>query len=963
MKSKVHLLVLVMSFVTCVSSAQLPQSLIVHEATLSNGLKVWLNEDHSQPVVFGAVVVNAGAKDCPDTGIAHYFEHIMFKGTDCIGTVNYEQEKVLLDSISYAYDRLAAATNPQQRHEIQMDINRLNLKASEYAIPNEFNALISKYGGTDLNAGTSYDFTFYHNYFTPQYIEQWCMLNSQRFINPVFRMFQGELETVYEEKNMESDNMVAGLRQVVMMELFGSQPYAYPIIGSTENLKNPKLSDMKRFYEKYYVGCNMGLVLCGDFRADVVFPILQRTFGRIPKGQLPERTSSPMPDIKQERTVQVKMPIPLVSIEMLAMKTPTFFDPDANAMDVITDMLSNGQAGMLDSLVSEGSLLMAHFSSLKLNDAGVGIMFVVPNLLAKTRKAEAICTDQFQRLMNGDFLDETFNTCKQKIYRDALSELEIIDGKAKKMVEVMSTGHKWHEYLDKVNSIGNLTRDDLVVVAKKYFSAPFIRFKKKNGSYDKDRVTQPGYRPVVPKNRDAMSEYALLLEQIPVKTVPQREINLDNVAIVTPITPSVMMYSVKNEVNDMFELEIAYNRGKRADRKLAVAVSMMGMCGTDSLKKHQLEAAFQKLGASVEFECNSNFTTITVKGVDRLFDATMQLVQHLLTRVQPDEVKMLQVRKAVKAEEKTLDKDNDDVMQALILYMALGKQSPKLQRLTYEELKSITSKQLIETFSSVKDAACTVTYTGSLPVAHVADMVRLSLPYSEDVKPYCDYESNTLTYDEPVVFIYDMPKSRQNLIVSYYQIEPLPTKEGRAMAQILNSYVGGGMSSVLFQEIREFRAMAYSTSSILRSTSFLLHPQDPLALITFVGTQADKSMDVIALADSLMNNLPMREKTLITAKQDNVNGIYNDFPTFRQLPKRISKLRLMGYKEEPNSGLKEIYDNITLDDFKTFYDSSMKKHISKRLIGIVGNKKTIDLKALEKYGRVVILKEKDLFRK
>ena len=206
--------------------AQEQSVLQVKEAKLSNGMTVWLNEDHSQPKVYGAVVVKAGAKDCPNTGIAHYFEHILFKGTEEMGTVDYQAEKPWLDSISAKYDQLAATKDEAQRLLIQKDISRLSQKASEYAIPNEFNRLISKYGGSELNAGTSWDFTFYHNIFTPQYMAQWCWLNSDRLINPVFRLFQGELETVYEEKNMYSDDMMSMATERVLAELFQDQPYA-----------------------------------------------------------------------------------------------------------------------------------------------------------------------------------------------------------------------------------------------------------------------------------------------------------------------------------------------------------------------------------------------------------------------------------------------------------------------------------------------------------------------------------------------------------------------------------------------------------------------------------------------------------------------------------------------------------------------------------------------------------------
>ena len=181
----------------------------VREHKLSNDLTVWLNEDHSQPKIFGAVVVKAGAKDSPNTGIAHYFEHMMFKGTDKIGTIDYESEKVLLDIIAEKYDALADTEDPNMRAHLQQIINDLSVRAAEYVIPNEFDRLISRFGGTKLNAGTSYDYTLYFNTFSPQYISQWAEINSERLVNPVFRLFQSELETVYEEKNMYGDTMAS----------------------------------------------------------------------------------------------------------------------------------------------------------------------------------------------------------------------------------------------------------------------------------------------------------------------------------------------------------------------------------------------------------------------------------------------------------------------------------------------------------------------------------------------------------------------------------------------------------------------------------------------------------------------------------------------------------------------------------------------------------------------------------
>lgn len=249
--------------------------------TLANGMTVWVSEDHSQPKVFGAVVVKAGAKDCPNSGIAHYLEHLLFKGTDNIGTTDYGKEKPWLDSISAQYDLLARTTDEARRLSIQRHINELSIKAANYAIPNEFNNLISRFGGTGLNAYTSFDETVFHNSFAPQYIRQWCELYAERLRNPVFRLFQGELETVYEEKNMYADNLVTSTAEHAQQLALACTPYAYPILGATDSLKNPRLSEMTRFFRERYVPTNMGLILCGDISADSLRPLLDNTFGTL----------------------------------------------------------------------------------------------------------------------------------------------------------------------------------------------------------------------------------------------------------------------------------------------------------------------------------------------------------------------------------------------------------------------------------------------------------------------------------------------------------------------------------------------------------------------------------------------------------------------------------------------------------------------------------------------------------
>ncbi len=955
--------VIMMLALSLQAMAQTPSSLQVKESKLSNGMTVWLNEDHSQPKVYGAVVVNAGAKDCPNTGIAHYFEHILFKGTETIGTVDYKNEKPWLDSISVCYDQLAATKDEAKRASIQEHINRLSQKAGEYAIPNEFNRLISQYGGSDLNAATSWDFTFYHNSFTPQYLEHWCWLNSERLINPVFRLFQGELETVYEEKNMYADDMLSTAGEHLLSELFGTLPYAYPIIGSTENLKNPRLSEMRHFYKEYYVGCNMGLVLSGDFNPDDLLPLLERTFGRIPQGTPPRHVPSPLPDITQERTVQIKLPIPIVSIEMLAYKAPTEFEADANALKIALQMLSNGQAGMLDSLTNEGQMLAAMALSQSLNDAGVAFMVMVPNLLGSTNKAEKACLAQIERLCTGQFSESMFLSQKQEAYREACRDLETISTRASKMVSVMASGHSWQEYIEMVRDMDKLTKEDIMTVSKKYFNAPFVRFKKKKGDYPKDKISQPGYTPVVPKNKNAESEYAQYLKKIPVEEKDPRLLDFEHDATITPLSEHATLYTVKNNINDLFELTISYNRGEKADPRLKSTCELLNTIGTDSLSKQQLASALQSIGADMTFSSDATSFKLLVVGVDKNIKATMQLINHFLNHAKSNSKALSQVKDGNKAEKKTESKGNSDVMRALQLKIMYGDNSTYLRRLSLSENKKLSAEEMLSAFADVKSSTCDIIYSGTLSPQEVESVIRSSIPVELCSKPYVDYSDDVLLYDEPLVYVYDMPRSRQTLFLTYEQVTPLPTLESRVPFILLKDYFGGGMSSVLFQEVREFRSMAYSASSYYTMRSRGMAPNSPLCFGTVVGTQGDKAMKAISLIDSLLRDMPLLEKNFNTTKQEAINELNTRFPSFRNIGLRIATLRSQGYDKDNNTGMAQLLRNTTMEDMRKFYESHIQHNERHRVLGIVGDKDKLDLDELSKYGKVIMLKESDLFKK
>jgi len=259
---------------------------------LENGLTIILNEDHNLPQVFGSIMVRAGGKDDPKgaTGMAHYQEHMLFKGTQELGTINWEAEKPHIDSIFRLYDRLGRETDPEVRKNIQKEINEESLKANEYAVPNEMFNLLRSMGGTGVNAGTGPDQTIYYNAFPPTQIEKWLDLYSHRFENPVFRSFQAELEVVYEEKNMYSDMFAFSMIENFNKNFYRNHPYGQQtLIGTVEDLKNPSLTRMYDFFTTWYVPNNMALILTGDFDKEIIKPIIEAKFGKWERKEIPQR--------------------------------------------------------------------------------------------------------------------------------------------------------------------------------------------------------------------------------------------------------------------------------------------------------------------------------------------------------------------------------------------------------------------------------------------------------------------------------------------------------------------------------------------------------------------------------------------------------------------------------------------------------------------------------------------------
>jgi predicted Zn-dependent peptidase len=939
-----------------------PACFEVKTYTLSNGLTVWLNEDHDQPKVFGAVVVKAGAKDCPNTGIAHYFEHMMFKGTSQIGTTDYQAEKIILDSIVLKYDELASTTSDSSRKLIQKQINALNIRGSEYVIPNEFSRLISRYGGTGLNAGTGWDATQYYNVFSPQYITQWAEINSERLVDPVFRLFQSELETVYEEKNMYEDKMGMMAVERVLQRFFEPHPYAYPIVGSAENLKNPKLSDMRKFFEEYYVAGNMGLVLSGDFNTDEILPILEKTFSRIRPGIAPVKFVEQPRPIKGKETFNALLPIPMVQAKVLCWRGVPSNHADEIALNIASGLLNNQNGtGYLDKLTVDGKLLMTYMVNLNQNDAGLTGLIIVPKLMGQTAdKATSMVLEQVERIKKGDFTEEAFRNLKLEQRRTHERSLENLQSRSQTIMSLISQGKSWDSYLQEMDAIEALTKEDIVRVANLYLTDNYLEVTKKTGNYPKNNLKKPGFAPIKPKNVDNSSSYAKKLDETPRMPGNPRFLDFDKDAVKLELGPNVALYKVSNPVNEVFTLKFKFKKGEIDSKLIDPMGNYLSYLGTDSLTYTQFQQKMQSLGATLSFSSQAESFNMDVVGFDRNFEPILALLHHFLTQVKDDKKMLKQVVDSYKVTNKSIRKSNDELASATLEKVIYGDQSTYLNRLTVSEIKKLKGPELLAELNSMLKTACDIHYCGTLTI----EMVSRAIEGNFDVK------AATISSDKPayrtlnpvaesVVYFLDMPKSAQSIIQTYVPGNLAKSSEERKQATLFNHYFGEGMCSLVFQQIREFRSLAYRAGADYHQPTFN-HRDKPGHLTGFLSTQCDKTTDAMSVMDSLIRFMPTVELRVAPAKEDVRNSACNYYPSFRYRSERIAYYKAEGHTTDPNKDLAETVDSLSLQDIEAFY----RKTIAGKPVTwvVVGNKEKIDLAKLATFGKIVYVKPTEVYR-
>ena len=948
---------LFLSLVILLSVNALHAQLKVKNTKLDNGLTVVMCEDHSSPQAYGAVYVHAGSKNDPleATGMAHYFEHIMFKGTDKIGTINWEAEKVYLDSIDIMYDKLHETTDLDERAAIQQKINELSLASTEYAIPNEVDVILTKMGGEGLNAGTAYDQTMYFNSFPANQIGKWMDVYVERFRYPVFRLFQSELETVYEEKNMYGDEPIEAFKDYMFKEIFGEHPYGRPVIGLTEHLKNPQTSRMREFFNTYYVANNMTLILVGDFDIDEIEPMVAEKFGTWRSGEIPAQPEFTLPEfngptIKEVRLTPVKMGV-------LAWKGVKVSDPDYLPLSIACSLFSNGETGIMDKDMLDGNIMMAMLMPLSLEDHGANIIMYVPKLIGQSHEeAEEYIFASLNKLKNGEFSDDLFEAIRTNMLKEREQELESLGSLANLFLELEMRGMTYDEYLAETERINSITKEEIVKIANKYFGKDYLDIRSKMGFPEKDKVDKPNWKAIEAKNTDAKSEFAKMIEAEEVPEVTPQVIEFGKDVEITKVNDCFTMFSTKNPYNDIFNLCITHNYGTIDDPDLSRAVSYWDLQGTEKMSFEELNLELQKLGAVITLSTNQSNCNVIIEGFEKDFDRILALCEEKLYNSGNDEKKKDILYEGEKMEEETMKEDASEWAQAVRQYALYGEKSGYLAQTPLKQWMKRSGKDLLNEINTALNYSGEVTFIGNIDNQKVIEgLKKHNLVKNDVIKAEKKFKSEK-KYTENQVFFAHNKKFRQSNIFMYVPSEML-SQEDKAVCQVFNKYFGTDMYSIVFQEVREFRSLGYTAYSYFMYDYLNRKPGN---LFTYLGTQSDKTNEGIDVLRGLVTDMPERIEKFNASKDALIMSRASDYVGFRSIPTTVSSWVEQGYDHDPRIETTNIIKNTEYKDVYDFY----KKFVADRPIVIMmsGNKKQFDLKALEKYGTIKEVKYKEIFR-
>ncbi len=920
--------------------------------TLENGLKVYLAKNEEEPKIQTYIAVRAGSNYDPKeaTGLAHYLEHMLFKGTDEIGTQDFEKEKVLLQEISDLYEAHKAEPDPEKKKEIYKKIDQVSQEASKISISNEYDKMVSSLGAQGTNAHTWYEETVYKNKIPVNELDKWLKIESERFSQLVLRLFHTELEAVYEEFNRALDSDSRKAYYAMTEGLFPNHPYGQQrTIGTSEHLKNPSMVAIDSYFNTYYVPNNLAVVLVGDINFDETIKKVNDAFGHYKKKevihpQLPKEEPIVAP-------IQKEVFGPTAESISIAYRSAGVGTKEEKLLTLADMILTNGKAGLIDLNLNQKQVVQnAGCSPSFFNDYGFHSFYGKPKEGQTLDEVKDLILNEIEKLKNGEFDEWMLAAVINDLKLSQTRQYENNTALARAYYQAFTNRQDWKDRLEFLDELKKISKQELVDFANSFYKGNYVvTYKRKGEDKQVAKVENPGITPVQ-LNRDKQSKFFKEFSAIETKPLTPKFIDYKAAIKKLKTDNGLEISYIENPNNDLFSLNIIFDMGQDNDKKASLAAGYLNYLGTEKYTPEEIKKEFYKLGINYTVSAGSDITFVGISGLKENLEPGLILLEHLWDNAVPDqETYAKYVDKISKGRQDNKTQKGSILWDGLLSYGMYGENSPLRNIYTIDELKAINPKELVDKIKALKNYKQRIFYYGKdVDAAIVALNKNHNIP-SEllDYPEQTDYVQKETGGN--VYFVdYDMVQSEMIFLAKGSEFDP-----GKmAASRLFNTYFGSGLSSIVFQEIRESKSLAYSAFSAYSTAS---EKEKSDYIYAYIGTQANKMPEAIEAMMDLMTNMPEAEQQFNQAKEATLKKIAAERITKSNIFWTYEKLNKRGIDYDNREEMYNTIKNMTLADLNTFFEQNIKGETYNVLV--IGNKKDVNMKALSKLG---VIKEIDV---
>ena len=910
--------------------------------TLKNGLKVYLAKNDDAPRIQTYIPVRTGSNNDPsdNTGLAHYLEHMMFKGTSKLGSSDWEKEKVLIAQISDLYEKHKAEKDPEKKKAIYKKIDEVSQEASKYAIANEYDKAISSLGATGTNAHTWLDETVYKNNIPNNELEKWLKVEKERFSELVLRLFHTELEAVYEEYNRAQDNDSRLVNYELMDALFPKHPNGQQTtIGKSEHLKNPSMVAIHKYFDEYYVPNNYAMVLVGDLDFDKTIKLVDEYFGTFKFKELPMKkmvSEEPITKIV-ERTVKS----PSAPRLQMAWRTDSYGTQEARLADLVANILTNsGESGLIDLNINQKQKALralAYESAFK--NYGAFSMVIVPKNNQTLDDAKKLLLEQIDLVKKGDFPDWLIPAIVNDMKIQRMKSYETADGLATQLYGTFINNQDWEQELNEINEYEKITKADVVKFANDFFKDNYVVIKKEKGVNDKlVRVENPGITPIK-LNKESQSPFLKNILNEKSSEIKPEFIDYAK-AIKTDKIGDKKVSFVANKYNDIAQVHYIFPLGSDHDKELGLATQVLQYLGTDRFSAEDLKKEFFKIGITNDFRTAPDQLIISLTGLEENMPKGIELLKSWMQNAKPDQKVYQETVKTILESRDVAKKDKARIMNALSNYAKFGKESRFTDVVSKERLNAIKSEEMTK---------------------KIQDLLKMPYQiffYGKDFNKFKNYGKSFVekeTLKVPAKKNYPEPATEGKVFFTNYDmVQTEMSKVGKGnnvdiknfgKINVFNEYFGRGLSSIVFQEIRESKSLAYSAYVSYAANGEL---NKPYYVTTYIGTQANKLPQAVNAMDELMANLPQIPAQFDNAKYSALKQIASARINRTNIFFNQLNLKKLGVDYDLRKDIYAEIGKLTLAELTNFYNTEVKP--LKYNTAIIGKKENLDMDSINKMG-------------